>query len=105
MRVSLASLEDDDGRLVDDRADRRVDEADSPRHGVEEELVRRQALEERVLDKAPADGAVVVLGKVRQGSVVEAVGDALAVDGLLAETGDHLHEVQGLALGAALDHV
>ena len=87
------------------RADRRVDEADAAGHGVEEELVRAQALDERVLDEAARLGAVVVLCKVRQRAAVEAVGHALVLDRLRAEARGHLLEVDHLALAAGDDHV
>ena len=52
--------------------------------------LRREAAQVRVLDEAARLGAVVILGKVRQGPIEEAVRDALTLDVLLADAGDHL---------------
>ena len=51
---------------------RGVDETLAASHGVEEELLRGQPAQVRVLDEAPRLGAEVVLGKVRQRPVGEA---------------------------------
>ena len=84
--------------------DRRVDEALAAAHGVEEELVGREAVVEAVLDKALCRGVLGVDGEVGEGPADEAVGDAGAADDLLADAGDHLADVDGGALGAAAGH-
>ena len=59
---------------------------------MEIELVGGQAGEVRVLDKALALGAVIVLDEVGEGSVTEAEGDPLPLHVLLPHAGYHLRE-------------
>ena len=51
------------------RLDRRVNETFPATHGVEEELLRGEASQVRVLHKPTRLGAVIVLGEVRQRAV------------------------------------
>ena len=87
------------------RLDGRVNEPDAAAHRVEKELVGREAVQVRVLHKAAGLEAVVVLAKVGEGAVLEGVGDALALDRLLAEAANHLGNVNGLALAPGVDHI
>jgi len=82
-----------------------VNQALAAAHRVEEELLRGEAAQVRVLDEAARLGPIVVLGEVRQRPVEEAVRDALALDVLLADAGDHLRDVDEGPLRAGGDHV
>ena len=81
-----------------------IDETLAATHGVEEELLRGEATEVRVLHKAAALGAVVVLVEVRQSPEPEAVRDALALDVLLPHAGGHLRDVDEGSLRTGVDH-
>ena len=67
-----------------------IDETLATAHGVEEELLRGETSQVGVLDKPARLGAEIILGKVRQGTAVEAEGDALPLDVLLTDARDHL---------------
>ena len=84
--------------------DRRVDETLATAHGVEEELLRREAREVRVGHEAAALGQQVVLVKVRQRAVAEAVRHTLALDVLLSDARNDLRNVDERALGAGRHH-
>ena len=75
------------------RLNRRVDQTLATGHGVEEELLRREPAQVRVLHEAARLGRIVVLGEVRQRAVLEAERDPLALDRLLTDTGRHLRDV------------
>ena len=79
----LAVLHHDNFGVSGHGLDRRINQPLPTAHRVEEELLRGEALDERVLHEPAALGAVVVLGEVRQRAVVEAVHDALALHRLL----------------------
>ena len=81
------------------RLHRGVDETLATAHGVEEELLRREAAQVGVLDKPASLGAEVVLRKVRQRPVGEPERDALTLDVLLAHARDHLRDVEERTLG------
>eukprot|EP00962_Isochrysis_galbana_P015945 scaffold4556_cov114-Isochrysis_galbana.AAC.11 len=87
------------------RLDGRVDQALAAAHGVEEELLRREAAQVRVLDEAARFGPIVVLCEVGERAVEEAVRDALALDVLLPDARNHLRDVDEETLGAGGDHV
>jgi hypothetical protein len=61
---------------------------------VKEELLRGEAIQVAILDKALALWAVVVLAEVRKGALVETEGDTLTLDILLAHTGHDLRDVE-----------
>lgn len=61
---------------------------------MEEELCGREAGQVRVLHKAPALGAVVVLDEVGQRAMLEAKGDSLAFNVLLPYHGNNLQGSQ-----------
>ena len=82
-----------------------IDQTLAATHRVEEKLLRGEAAQVRVLDEATRLRAVVVLCEVRQRPVEEAVGDALTLDVLLPDAGDHLRNVDERALRAGDDHV
>ena len=69
---------------------RGIDETLATAHGVEEELLRGETSQVGVLDKPARLGAEIILGKVRQGTAVEAEGDALPLDVLLTDARNHL---------------
>eukprot|EP00976_Prorocentrum_cordatum_P043526 880643-Prorocentrum_minimum.AAC.10 len=82
-----------------------IDETLASAHGVEEELLRGEPAQVRVLDKPAGLRAEVVLGEVREGAVDKAKGDALALHVLLPHTGNHLRDVDEGALGARRHHL
>eukprot|EP00047_Mylnosiga_fluctuans_P009121 m.10081 g.10081 ORF g.10081 m.10081 type:complete len:806 (-) comp2487_c0_seq1:1984-4401(-) len=84
--------------------DGRVDEALAAAHGVEEELRRRQPRVEAVANEALGGRMAVQTPEVRQRALLEAVGDTRPANRLLADTRNHLREVQKRALGATLGH-
>ena len=57
----------------------------SPTHSMEEEFRRGQPCVKAVDDEALGGGNLGVALKVRQGAILEAVGDALATDGLVLD--------------------
>ena len=67
---------------------------------MKEELRRRESGVEAVLDEALRSRNFRVALEVRQSSVLEAVGNSLAVQSLLADTGDHLGDVDERTLRA-----
>ena len=87
------------------RLHRGVDQTLAPGHGVEEELVRGEATQVRVLHEPTALGRKVVLGEVRQGAVAEAERNALTLDRLLPDTRRHLRDVDERALGPGHHHL
>ena len=62
-------------------------------HGVEEELGGRQSGVETVFDESFGRRNLRVSLEVRQGPILEPVGDSLPVQGLLADASDHLGDV------------
>eukprot|EP00958_Prasinococcus_capsulatus_P026051 scaffold4543_cov350-Prasinococcus_capsulatus_cf.AAC.1 len=87
------------------RLHRRVDQALAAAHGVEEELLRGQPPQVRVLHEAARLGPEVVLGEVRQRAVQEPERDALALHVLLAHARDHLRDVDEGTLAARGHHL
>mmetsp|Transcript_13686 Transcript_13686/g.32412 ORF Transcript_13686/g.32412 Transcript_13686/m.32412 type:complete len:631 (+) Transcript_13686:410-2302(+) len=67
-----------------------VDEALPASHGVEEELLRRESPEVRVLDKAAGLRAIIIGCEVGQGAPRKTVGDPLPLHVLLPDAGNHL---------------
>ena len=71
---------------------------------MEEELLRRQALDERRLDEPARLRTVIVLLIVRQSPVREPIGNTPPLGRLLAHTGHHLRNIDGGALGPRTNH-
>ena len=64
---------------------------------MKEELLRSEAIQIAILNKAFALWPVVILAKVREGTLVETKGDSLALDILLTHTG---HDLRNVEVGA-----
>lgn len=62
-------------------------------HGVKEKLRWRQTGIETVFDESFSRRNLRVPFKVRQGSILETVGNAFTVEGLLTHAGNHLRDV------------
>ena len=75
-----------------------IDETFATTHGVEEELLRREASNKRVLHKATAIWAIIVFCVVRQRAVVKAIRNTAAIDVLLSDTTNHLGNVDRVTL-------
>ena len=71
---------------------------------MEEELLRGQPAQVRILHETSALGALVVFCEVRQSAVDEAEGDALTLHVLLPDASRHLRYVDEGPLGAPRDH-
>ena len=71
----------------------RINKTLTTRHRVEEELRRRQSSDERVLNEPARLCAVIVLLKMRESAVLKAIRDTLALNVLLANTRNHLRDV------------
>lgn len=84
--------------------DSSINESLSTSHSVEEELLRGEPIQVAVLYEALALRAIVILGEVRESSLVEAEGDSLALDVLLAYASHNLRYVQIGALRASVHH-
>ena len=83
----------------------RVNETLATAHRVEEVLGRTETLDERGLHETTGLNAVIELGEVGEGTILESVLNTLAVHDLLAEDCDHLCNVQARPLGTRLDHL
>ena len=91
-------------RITSDRLNSRINQALTTRHGVEEELLRRQTLNEAALHEAARLGTVIILLEMRQRAVRETIGNALAIRCLLTHTGHHLRDVDHTALRSRTHH-
>ena len=87
------------------RLDGRVNDADAARHGVKDVLLRRNAREKTVGNKAARRGAVVVARVKRQRAPVHVQGRAFPLDLRLPQTPTDLRNVEHVALGLGFDYV
>ena len=70
-----------------------IDQTLSTRHGVEDELGRRQPREERVSHESLRGRFPRLLLEVRERSILESIVDSRSTDNLLSDTGNHLGDV------------
>lgn len=87
------------------RLDSRINETFTASHSVEVEFRGSQSGQVAVGDEAFRLGAIVVLGEVGQGALVEAKSDSLSFNVLLAATSHNLRDVIIVTLRARLHHI
>jgi len=85
--------------------DSSVNQTFSTTHSVEVKLRWSKSTQIAALDEAFRLGSKVILGEVRQGSLVESEWDSLTFDILLAYTSHDLRNVDVATLGACTDHI
>ena len=85
--------------------DRCINQTHSTTHCMEEELFRCKALDKGTLDEAAGDRRVIKLLKVWKGSIGITIGNTLAVHVLLAQTRNHLGNIEHRSFRPRLDNV
>lgn len=70
-----------------------IDQTFTTRDGVEQELGRREAGKETISDESAGAGLAILLRKVGERPVLEAVADTGSRNNLLTDAGDHLCDV------------